>query len=285
MFMKLRTFSLLSLLSFFIVSTSQFAQGQPSKSREDEEELKKTLYAFAKAYSSLPKTKKRDEVLKHVADNLTSTNITARVNGSITTDNGTFGMFAAYLNKVSRTENFGIVYEVKDIIKTQIRGNNAVMVYEVYYEFTKDGTVWSKGTETVSMLFHKYGEVWKIQHFTFFNIEDQKFRGACLCEVFSAPTGDYVAKTTVPAGKSYITSLTNYIFKGAPELDKQVIVDNYKFTWKANGELIAESVAPEGVTLTNKALGNASTKDEVVVLILQEFLFKNNCSKLVKKGR
>ncbi len=276
---QVRIVFMMVMLLFFNV-----LQAQPSKSKADEEALKKTLYGFAKAYSALPDSKKKQDVLVHIADNLTSTNITARINGSISTDNGDFAMFSSYLNKVVQTENFKIIYDVKDIIKTQVRGTNAVMVYEVYYEFAKDGSVWSKGTETVSMLFHKYGNKWKIQHFTFFNIEDQKFKGACLCEVFSAPTGDYVAKTTVPAGKSYMTSLTNYVFKGDPQLDRQITVDNYKFTWKSNGELIAESAAPEGTTLEDKNLGNAMTKDEAVMLILEQFLFKNNCSKFIKKA-
>lgn len=269
---------------FLIVSVfaSNNAYGQ-SKNKADVNALKKTLYAFAKAYSNLPTTKSKKDILKHVADNLTSTNIVARINGVTSTDHGNFGTFSSYLNKIIRTENFKVVYEVLDIVKVHLRGTNAVVVYEVKYEFAKGGTVWSKGKETVSMLFHKYGTKWKIQHFTFFNLEDQKFKGACLCEVFSAPTGDYVAKTTVPTGKSYTTSLTNYIFKGDSRLDRKIIVDDYKFRWKANGEIIAESAPPKGVNLKNKHLGNANSKGKAVMLILKEFLFKHNCSKFVNK--
>jgi hypothetical protein len=259
---------------------------QPSQNKADEEAIKKQLYAFAKAYSDIPATKRKESVLDFMSPDLISTNIVSRIDGKVSGDYGDYKSFEGYLDKLTKEENLKIVYKVTGIDKVYVRGTTGVIVYSIDYEFAKEGSTWWRGNETVMMLMRKVGTEWKINHFTFINVEDEKFKGTCICETFVAETGDYVAKTTVPSGKSYSTSLKIFDFKGADNIDRTINIDEYSFIWKAaNGEILANNEKASKKTPLANSIGMAKNKEEAVVLILEKIIFGENCAEVKVKGK
>lgn len=274
--LKYSFFVIFSLLFNFV-----FAQSTP----KDEESLKKMLLDFAKAYENLPNTKKKETVLQYISPELVSMNILSRVDGKIQGSTGDFQIFSDYLDKVIRTENFKVTYKVSEINAVKVRGTTGVIVYTVDYEFAKDGTAWSQGIETVMMTCQKQGAGWKVLHFTFVNVEDQKFKGTCLCEFFKAPSGDFVAKTTVPNGKTYTTELNNFVFRNTPT-ETIISVNEQNYVWKKSDRTITTNpikVAKDSSEIIT--LGKADSEEEAIVLIIQQSLYVENCASFKIKSK
>ncbi|TAE00894.1 MAG: hypothetical protein EAZ97_04585 [Bacteroidetes bacterium] len=260
------------------------AQNKALKESADELEIKKLLYAYADAYVKLPQNKKKEAILDYVDEDLTSMNVISAVNGKVSTTVADYKTLSNFLEKIIQTPNFKIKYEVTEIVKTQVRGTTGLIAYSVDYDFTREGMTWSKGSETVLMTLKKDETKWKIVHFTFVNIEDEKFKGTCLCELFKGETGDYVAKTTVPAGKNYDTKLSNFDFRSDPETgERTIVVEDKSFKWKSSGEVLTAPEKTGKGTNTETVLGSAKNKEEAVTLILQQSLFTKNCASFTMK--
>ncbi len=275
--MKILNFSLNWVGLMLVLLFSQSAFAQPTQSKQEEDAIRRRIYAFADAYAKLPQTQKRSTVLDFVSEDLTSVNIITRVNGNVNYLNGDYKVFDSYLQKLETTESLKITYKITNIEKILVKNGTAVVVYSVEYEFAKEGSAWSRGTEIVTIALRKVGNMWKILHFTFVGIEDEKFKGTCLCEIFSSGGGDLVAKATVPSGKSYSTDLNNFVFKGAEYADRTIMVNNFEFTWKPTGELY-----PKGGG-SDKFIGTAKTKEDAAIMLMQNVLYVNNCSELKVK--
>ncbi|MEN7547043.1 hypothetical protein AAG747_03945 [Rapidithrix thailandica] len=276
-FTILFTYCLVAIVAFDSVAQN---------AKADEQKLKKITQEYAKAYANITKSKDKSSVLKFLAPNFQSTSILSKVSGQVKVISQGYEEFSSYLEHVMREDDLVVKYDVKEILHNAIKGNTGVVVYVVDYEFQKEGTTWSKGSETVTLTFQKNGNDWKIIHFSFVGMEDEKNKGACLCELFVANTGDYVAKTTVPTGKNYQTILSNFVFSTKGEYTS-VKIDGKYFKWKNTGEVLWENApsSSEDGAVKDKQVGVASNKDEVVIVIVKNVLYEENCASFkVKKN-
>ncbi|MCS6834176.1 MAG: hypothetical protein NZ521_11425, partial [Flammeovirgaceae bacterium] len=166
-----------------------------------------------------------------------------------------------------------------------VRGNVASATYLVEYTFKKDGSLWNKGTETVSMAFTKEQNEWKIVFFNFIGIEDERNRGACLCELFVANTGNYVAKTVVPAGKSYSTTLNNFEFKNEDET-RLIKIEGKVYEWSKEGDIrLRGGINSRSNTNSEVLVSGAKTSEDAVKGIISKVMFKDNCTEFAYRRK
>ena len=262
------------LLLFILFSGGLRAQ------KAEQEKLKSLLKKFGKAYENLSKTKDRSTVMKYIAPDLITMNILSKFEGSLSGETGDYHTLDKFLSRISHMKGLSVKYKITGIDNVRIKANTAVLVYSVDFEFAKNKEPWSKGSETVLMMFRKYNGVWKIGHFTFISIEDEKYVGKCSCELFTSPSGDYMTKTAVPSGKNYKTEMNNFSFTDDKNGDRLITVGDLVYTWRSNNQIIS----PEGqdeVTIGKDALiGSARNTLEAVRLIIQKSLFKKPCSSI-----
>jgi len=261
-------FTFLSLFPLFVNAQDDEAT---AAEKADEETLKGILQNFTTAYGKLTETKEIGSVMKYFSRELTSTLVSYDVGDHVRVLHNSYQDFADYLKKVVRAPGLGITYDVKDVLRVQVKGEIGVVVYVVNYAITRDGEKWSSGTETVTMTFKKQGSEWRIIHNTIIAVEDEKLKGTCSCEIYESGTGDYVAKTTVPNGSQYSTALKNFDF--TLEGDVQVItVEGQAFTWDKERNVFAKD--------SEEKIGVAPNKEDVVLLIIKRKLYADTCTRI-----
>ena len=121
--------------------------------------------------------------------------------------------------------------------------------------------------------------MWKIVHYAILQIEDEKLKGTCLCEIFLEEgdgDGEVVTKTTIPAGRSYSKKFNNFEFR-TTEAEWVIREGENSFKRRRNGELVQLKGEEE------IKLGIASSKKEAVLIILQKQLYPDSCARLKTK--
>lgn len=268
----------------FLLIFSTFFNIFTLQAQNEEEVLKKMLYDFTDTYSEYGKLKTgKEKVLAFISKELSSTLVNYDVRDHVKITHSNFVGFSSYLDKMARAKDVVITYKVSDIIRTHVKGNIGVIVYVVESQVEKNGSLLNKGSETVTITFRKAKSGWKIIHYTVIGIEDEKLKGACLCEFFSgssdANSSHYVVKTTVPSGRQYSTALNNFEFTRSAG-DKLITVDKYTYHWTKNGEVYVEEAGKK--SLIGKVTG--VIEEDVIVLIIKKHLYANNCTQVkVKK--
>lgn len=236
------------------------------------------LKSFAEAYVNLPNSKNKANVLRYFSKDATSNIFVFNISGVSRVSNGDYNGFEAYLDNLLRTPGITLTYEIGNQVDVEVTGNVATLVYRVNYETKIPDGIWVKGKELVTMAFEKKGEEWKIVHYTFMQVEDEKLKGTCLCELFSADgeEGEVVAKTTVPSGRSYTTKFDNLEFRisGSDQMIK--VQDNY-FRRAGTGKLLMIKDGEE------VEVGISNSKRETVLLVIQT-LYKDSCARLKTKN-
>ncbi len=248
----------------FMVSSVAFAQTDEAK------QLEKITRDYAKAYHRLATSKDKQSVLKYLDPKLTSVLLVTTIRDNVSYLRSDYEGFDKYLSQVIGTPGMKINYDLLEIARSYVNGNSGLVVYSVEYENLRDGEVWVKGNETVTLVFRKIEGEWKIIHYTVVGFEDEKFKGPCLCELF-ASTANFVAKTTIPQGKGYSTE--NLTFSFTVVDNKQVILLNQKpFLWESNGNVweLDENQEPK------RKLGVASERPEAVYAIVKD-IYKEPC--------
>lgn len=277
--MRTKLFVLLTTLFLLPVFAFGQNQNQETSRAEDEAELRRLLKAFAEDYATVSQTKDIRKVLSYMHPKVSATLVSSNVNDNVKVVDSDFAGFRDYLGVITRAEGVKIDYKLADILRVYARGTIGVVVYVVEYTNIKDGEVWAKGNETVTLTFKKIDDEWKIIHYTIVGIEDEKNRGACLCEIFAGNQDDYVVKTTVPAGRSYETTLNNFEFSPGALNSHNVRVKNAGYHWLANGELWRTDANGEHTT----KLGRAVNHNEVILSIIRQDLFAENCARIKLK--
>ncbi len=265
----------LLLLATLIFSNAIFAQ----PANAEAEQLKLQLNNFAAAYVSLPAHKDPEKVLKYFAQEVSTTIFYFNVSGSTRQFTDDYSGFEAYLKKIVASPSIAIKYEITDIYLSKVSGSNGVTVFAVTYENKEEDGVWVKGQETVSMAWEKKNDQWKVVHYSILGSEDEKLKGTCLCELFvtESSDGEVVAKTTMPQGKSYSTKFDNFEFKTENGVQTIKVGGDFTFRRLASGSVV--QVMPTG----EKEIGISNTKRETVLLIIENALYKENCTQLKTK--
>ncbi|TAF31389.1 MAG: hypothetical protein EAZ57_11745 [Cytophagales bacterium] len=278
-------FTLLFLV-FSATAIAQTAKTGVTAPNPEEEKIKTTIKEFAAAYSSIHTTKDRAAVMKHVSKEVSSTLIDYDIRDRVRVMQSNYDGFNSYLERVIK-DSMTTNYVISSFLRTVVKDNFGVAVCIADYNTTKDKAIWSKGTETVTFSLHKVDNVWKIINYAVVDIEDIKQRGSCVCELFKsnidATVGHYVVKTTVPSGKAYTTTMTNFEFAKNPS-NRLITVDNVVFKWLPNGELwlLKDGKTEAGAT----KIGKAHPEDEfdVIMTLIKSHLFVGNCATTVIKG-
>jgi ketosteroid isomerase-like protein len=291
-------FVLLLVFSSSLFYSTVYAQKTTTKISENEKQsardkaaeviIKKNLTEFANAYSKLGETKDVKAVMEHMAKDVTSTLVTFNISDRGSVVNSDYEGFLSYLTKITRTEGLKINYSVKDILKNEVKGAIGVIVYVVEYEITKDKEIWSKGSETVSMVFRSENQTgdWKIAHYSVIGTEDERIKGVCSCELYKSSTGinsgNYLVKTIVPSGKNYSTLVNNFEFvyenQGGQGGQRTIRVGDNTYKWTQTGDIFRQNADGTQGDLVAKSHPN----DEVLAImsILKGDVYSENCTNI-----
>jgi len=244
-------------------------------------ELSTFLQNFASDYEALPKTKNKQKVLKYFAPDATYTIYSHTIAGRARVQNFTIKDFAGYLESIVQASDITLGYDVGEQYFTYIGEDLATFSYSVRYETKEEAGIWVKGDETVTMAVIKEGDHWEVVHFTIVQIEDEKLKGTCLCELFiaEADNAEVVAKTTIPSGKSYSTRFDNFEFRPLENGNQIIRVNGKVFKQLPSGELFEVVDGEE----TEIAISNS--KRETVLSIIAQSLYKDSCARLKAKTR
>ncbi|MEZ4828825.1 MAG: nuclear transport factor 2 family protein [Bacteroidia bacterium] len=245
---------------------------------ETEKMLANQLRAFVNAYTNLPNSKNKANVLKYFSKDATSNIFVFNISGLSRVTNGDYNGFEAYLDNLLRTPGITLGYEIADLLDVEVSGNVATLVYRVNYETKIPDGIWVKGKELVSMAMEKKGDEWKIVHYTFMQVEDEKLKGTCLCELFTADgeDGEVVAKTVVPSGRSYSTKFDNMEFRTTGS-DQMIKVQDKYYKRAGTGKLLLINDGEE------VEVGVSNSKRETVIMIIEN-LYKDSCARIKTKN-
>ncbi len=252
-----------AVVFLFAIGTAQ-AQDSPK-------DLEKTVTDFAKAYAGLGTSKNVDGVLAFMDPDMTSFLVSTAVNGKTAAFQTGMEGFSAHLRQVAVTPGMKINYDLKGFLQSEVNDATGTVVYKVDYEQLRDGETWAKGHETVSMFLVKSPNGWKISHFTVIGVESEKFKGACLCELYTGSGGSLIAKTTMPQGKGYTTDNVQFAFP-VTESGRAIMGNEAIYPWLSNGELWTQDDKGE----KKKMLGATTKKNEAIMLIIKD-KYSENC--------
>ncbi|MCB0851344.1 MAG: hypothetical protein KDD63_03810 [Bacteroidetes bacterium] len=245
---------------------------------EDKKTIENLLKDFGSAYVNLPQTKNKQNVLRFFNKDATSNIFVFNISGKSRVQNGDLKGFELYLDNILRSPGIELVYNIKDLTDIKIFGNLSTLVYRVEYETKVPDGIWVKGNEIVTMALEKKGGIWLIAHYTIMQVEDEKLKGTCLCELFISEEddGEVVAKTTVPSGRSYSTKFDNFEFRTA-EGDQVIKVKDQIYKRLKTGKVIAYEEDEE------VEIGVSNSKKETVLMIIGDHLYKDSCARLKTK--
>ena len=266
----------LALLAF--LALIPFA-GRAQDEAKVKAELTKFLQEFAADYEALPKTKNKQKVLKYFSSNATYTIYSLNISGRSRVANFAIKDFGDYLESIVQSSDITLGYQVSNQHFTFIGQDLATFVYSVRYETKEADGIWVKGDESVTMAARRVEGRWEVMHFTIVQIEDEKLKGTCLCELFiaEADNAEVVAKTTIPSGKSYSTRFDNFEFRPMDNGDQIIKVSGKVYKQMASGALV-QIVEGEEVSL-----GISNSKRETVLNIISLSLYKESCAQLKAK--
>ncbi len=262
------------LMSLLCFSQPVFAQNGANI----EQELKTLIESFATNYESLPQTKSKQSVLKFVEKDLTFSIFVLTISGSSRAQRGNYAGFEGYLDNVLRAEIETLKYDVSNIRVTQYSETNGTVVYSVNYETKQVDGLWVKGKETVTMALEKVDGTWKIAFYNIIQVEDEKLKGTCWCEIFASQSkeGQLVVKTTIPSGRSYTTHYDNFDFKSVNG-ETLISTGSYSFKRLNSGQLVALENGEE------IELGMVQNRRESVLAVIRNYIYKDSCARLKVK--
>lgn len=267
------------LLTFFLLlglirPLDSFAQ----EDKAVQEELSTFLDNFAKDYVNLPKSKNIQSLLKYFDERSKSNIFSFGISGQARVTNSDIPGFEAYLKSLIRATDISLTYDIQDVYFTYTTPTFASLTYSLNYETKEKDGIWVKGVETVMMALEKSNDAWKIVHYSIVQIEDEKLKGTCLCEIFLSEEedGEVVTKTTIPAGRSYSKKFNNFEFKTI-EGEWLIRSGESSFKRRRNGEMVALDGEEE------VKLGIANSRREAVLVILQERTYAESCARLQTK--
>ncbi|MDP5172761.1 MAG: nuclear transport factor 2 family protein [Bacteroidia bacterium] len=243
----------------------------------DEAKLNELLTSFVDSYQSLTQTKNKQAVLQYFHPEATSNIYVFNISGKSRVSNGNVRGFEAYLDNLLRSPNLVNVYELVGDPMVNVSGEVATITYKIKYEIKEEDGIWVKGNELVTLALEKTGDKWLIVHYNIVQIEDEKLKGTCVCELFVGEGDDaeVVSKTTVPNGRSYSTKFDNFVFRTAENGDWVIKSPTQTFKRLSTGKLV--KVSEEGDSIE---LGIPSSKKETVLMILSEGIYKESCARI-----
>lgn len=263
------------------------AAGKTAVNAPEVAALKLKFNEFIDAYANIEKNKDVTKVLKHVAPDVISTLVSFDLTGKMNILYSDYKGFAGFLDKLTTTEGLAVNYVLDNIDKMYISGNIGVVVYGVKYENKRGGQIWSKGYENVSLTYKKIAGEWKIVQYVVTQIEDEKTKVSCICELtVENNSQDFIMKTTIPSGRSYITELNPIGFM-FPNNEKMIVIGEKYYKWTANGDInyMEEPVGDATIKETKIAnIADLNDRKLAVETILTQHYYKAVCNEVQIKA-
>lgn len=255
---------------FFLLSVFIFQIGMAQK---PEAEIEQYVKDYAKAYENITKSRDKLTILEFVSKDLFSTIIKSNVVDEFGLIQSSYADFDAYLEQILRTDGMEVNYEVKDVLRSKVRGRTGVVVCEIGVQVSSRGEIWNKGTELTTFVLKKYKDSWKILSFNVVNLEEEQNKGTCLTQIFKATSGSYMVKTIIPKGETYKTNINNFEFNPGNGIIYIKLDGENSYSWLRDGPLtkVAQGNQPE------KVIGSAIDEYQAVLNIIKLDLYTENC--------
>jgi len=260
----------MSKLFLLIVALFLF---QFSNAQKPEAEIERFIKDYAKAYENITKSRDKESVLKYVSKDLFSTIIKSNVVDNFGLIQSTYEDFDNYLEQLLRTDGMSVSYEVKDILRSKVRGRTGVVVCDIAVQVSSRGEIWNKGSEITTFVLKQFKDGWKILNFNVVSLEEEQNKGTCLTEVFKANSGNYMVKTIVPKGSTYETNVNNFEFNPGSGIIYISLDGENSYSWLRDGPItkLASGTQPE------KVIGPGIDEYDAVLTIIKQDLYSNNC--------
>lgn len=268
--------SMMVFAMFMVLAPCVKAQDNDEKSAI-RKELETFIRSFEKDYVNFPKNRDKEALFKYFSPEVTSNIFVFNISGKSRVTNSSLKGFDAYLSSLLRSPKVDLKYSVQNIAYTHLAEQTATLVYTVDYETKEEKGIWVKGKETVSMALEKEEGDWKIVHYGILQVEDEKLKGTCLCELFVAEgeDGEVISKTTIPVGRTYSTKFDNFEFRNTGK-DQLIKVEDVIFKRSSSGELFVVELQSD----KEVSVGVTGSKKETVLTILRDYLYKDTCTRL-----
>lgn len=267
----------INVILFFIVSLFVYQTGIAQK---PEAEIEKFIKDYAKSYENITKSRDKQSVLQYVSKDLFSTIIKSNVVDNFGLIQSTYAEFDSYLEQIMRTDGMEVNYDVKEILRSKVRGKSGVVVCEIEVQVSSRGETWNKGTELTTFVLKNFKSGWKILNFNVVSLEEEQNKGTCMTEVFKASSGSYMVKTVVPKGSTYESNVNNFEFNPGNGIVYISLDGENSYSWFKDGPItkLAQGNQPE------KVVGPAIDEYEAVLNIVKLDLYKSNCLNFKSKN-
>lgn len=250
------------------------------KAQATKEGAEQTVTKFASSFENITKSKDVNSILDLVSRDLFSTIINSSVADNFGLIRSTYQDFEAYLVSITKENDLSIQYKINKILKTNVRGKSAVIVCDISYQYKRGNTLLRKGVEATTFVLRHYDKAgWKIINFNVVNLEEELNVGQCVCEVFAATTGNYLTKTTVPAGASYESKIDEFLISRGQGGLYFITNGSTEYTWVRDGDIKKTDKASNKVTVVGRAVDEL----EAVMVILQNDIYASKCSEFRRR--
>lgn len=240
---------------------------------DDKEALEKLILSSTKAMSDYNKTKNKSEVLKYFHNKMLIDFTYISISGKVRNERIDFNEFAAHLDEISHGK-MGFTHDV-EIMRTYITSGIGVVNLTEDYEIKYNNEILNKGSQLITTTAKKFGTQWKIIRMTVIEVENEKLKGTCLCELFTGKgnQGDFVAKVTSPGGKSYNSDMFNFSFTKENRVKTIVKMEDVTYTWENSFAIWTTDADGNKI----KQIGQGASESEIVKLLVSK-KFTDHCT-------
>ncbi|MCC5945537.1 MAG: hypothetical protein JJT94_11435 [Bernardetiaceae bacterium] len=260
-----------------------FAQEDEKALEAERKAISEVVRGFTKAFSEVSETGDKTSVLKYFDPNFTSDLTYVRIGDVVRNTSGNYERLNAQLENLINSKDMKVTYEIQEITKHSIKSTIAVVPFINNFEVRQGDDLLMVGSQIFTFTMRKTGGEWRVVHYAVTEIEDQRHKGACICELFEEQKRnvDMVSKTTFPSGSDYKTELDEFAFRRV-ENGTLILLrtgKNTYYLWDRNKvvHVLDENEKPV------KELGKAKDSSEAVLLILQGHIYADNCLRIVRK--
>ncbi|MEO1437443.1 MAG: hypothetical protein AAFV80_18015, partial [Bacteroidota bacterium] len=200
-----------------------------------------------------------------------------KITGKLERGNADYNSLNRLLNRIVAMENPMPNYEIDQMYHLDVHGNIAHATFKANFSLTDGDNLVAKGSEIQTVVFQNIEGDWKIAQADILNLVDEQMRDNCGCTVFQAGANEFIARVQRPTGQQYEETLDQFTFQNLRDGNIQIYVNGQPFTWLTNKDLWLNYKEKEN----RKMIGNAKTQDEVILLLLTDYLYKDYCRNIL----
>lgn len=270
------TITQIVLLSCFFAFKS-FAQN-------DEASLKAFILAFNKAQNAYSQNKNSSDklsVMRYYDKNYTGEITFYPIKGNPSRSVEDYRTIANDLDK--KTSGIYIsTHADEKFLHFIIKGDVGVVSMTQTYKVNYEGSPSFQADAFVTLVAKKVGSSWKILSLNSTVVEEERQRGACVCTLFEGGSSEAITKISIPGGTKYITKVDNFVFTNEVQ-GILVSVSGQDFLWENNKQGDVFMLNSGDRSSKGKKIGTARNQREVIIIILKEVLYQDNCTEVIMR--